>query len=46
MNPEISPITLESNMALVSYPLVSYPQTTYPRTPSRTRSHNSCKVLA
>jgi hypothetical protein len=41
MNPEISPIPLESNSAPVSYP-----QASHRRTPSRTGSRTSCKVLA
>jgi hypothetical protein len=45
MNPEISPITLESNTALVSYPHLSGIQMNR-RTNSRTGSHRSCKVLA
>jgi hypothetical protein len=41
MNPKNSPIPLESNTALVSYPRVSNTPAT-----SRTRSLCSCKVLA
>jgi hypothetical protein len=45
MNPEISPITLESNSAPVSYPRVSGIRMNRQANP-RTGSRRSCKVLA